>query len=253
MKIVICIKPIKTELICPNENRNETFLMNPYDLKAFSNCLVYKRVHGADVVCLCMGPKDSEQMLLRALAMGADQAIILNDKTFAGSDTVATSYILAKSIEKIGDVDLVACGEKSVDGETGQVAYGIGERLGFSCITGVQEIQELTQSHVIAVSKKNDCLEQVKISCPAVAVYQELQIQQPPVSLLLLKKAKRTGITVWSADDIQADKSKIGLTGSRTKVLNVQEDIIRKEKNVLEGSLEEKVKAVLDVVTGKRH
>lgn len=253
MKIVVCIKPIKTELVCPNENRAEKFLINPYDLKAFLDCVAVKKKQNAELVCLCMGPMDSEPMLVKALAMGADQAILLNDSAFAGSDTVATSYILAKAIEKIGDVTVVACGEKSVDGETGQVVYGIAERLNYTCISGVQKIEELDETGILVESKKDDELKEIRTSCPVVAVYQELQVKQPIVNLLALKKAKRIGITIWKADDIQADASKIGLSGSRTKVLNVKQDIIKKEQNILEGSIEEKVRAVLDVVTGKRN
>lgn len=251
MKIVVCIKPVKSELIFPNEARNEAFVINPYDLYALEKCIKLKEQIDCRIICVCMGPKDSEYMLTKALAMGADEVVLLSDAAFIGSDTVATTYILSRAVSKLGGVDLVVCGDKSVDGETGQVVYGISERLKWFCISKVENIIELNKEQIILQRKDNDVKATVRFSMPAVISFYDFKLNQPNISLVALKKAKHKGINVWGANDLEADAGKCGTNGSKTKVLDIKSEFTKKDSIVVEGTMTDKVKLVLDIVYGR--
>ncbi len=253
MKIVICIKPIKSELIYPNESRVEDFLMNPYDLYAFEKTIELKKLIDCKIICLCMGPMSSKALLQKAIAAGADESIILNDDMFRGSDTVATSYILAKAIEKIGNVDMIVCGRRTIDGETGQVVYGIGERLNYYCLPDAAEILDAQDSAIKVKQVKETEIIIGKLKTPAVVAFYDFVVTQPQISLLALKRAKKKDIIVWNAADLEVDASKCGLDGSKTKVLNVQKEIVKKPKSYIEGNAEEKAELLYNIITGKAH
>lgn len=248
MKITVCIKSVKTELIYPNENRNEKFLMNPYDLFALEACLELKKQIDCEIICICMGPKGAEEVLRKSLAMGADEAVLLNDAAFGGSDTVATTYILSKAIQKIGKPDLIVCGGKAIDGETGQVAIGISERMGYSCITQVKEIVGIANEKIVLNYQDNAMTYTIKTGLPTVVVFCDFKTTQPNISLLKLKKSKNKKIEMLNLNDLEADVSRCGLNGSKTKVLNVKNELIKKEKTIVEGTSEEKAKLILQLI-----
>lgn len=251
MRIVVCIKPVKSELVYPNELRNESYLMNPYDLYALESCIELKKQMDCKIICLCMGPKDSEYMLTKALAMGADDAVLLNDKEFIGSDTVATTYILSKAISMIGNIDMVVCGEKSIDGETGQVVFGLSERLNYLCISGSESIIEVNEEQIVCKINNKDTTTSVSLKFPIVISFNNFKLKQPNISLLALKKAKKKEIIVWGASEIKVDVSKCGTNGSKTKVLNINSEIKKKGKAVIEGTITDKAKLILDIVCGQ--
>lgn len=236
MNIVVCVKPVRTELVFQNEQSSEAFVMNPYDLFALEKCIELKKKQELKITCICMGAKGAESLLRKAIAMGVDEAVLVNDKAFAGSDTVATSYIMAKAIQKIGDVDLIVCGEKTIDGETGQVAYGIAERLNIHTISKVDELLDVTDEKITLIRKSETLCSKLRVALPVLAITSDFRLYHPKVSLLGLKKAKRKEILCWGIDELKADDSKCGLTGSRTKVENIKSDLIKKEFVVLEGS-----------------
>ena len=146
MKIAVCIKqvPVVSMLKFDNETRrvvregvpNE---VNPYDVLALALATRLSREHGAEVVALTMGPPQASDALVQALAMGADRAVHLNDRAFAGSDTLATSRALALALERERP-DLIICGRNSTDAETGQVGPEVAEMLGLPQITAVSKL-----------------------------------------------------------------------------------------------------------------
>ena len=140
MKIVVCLKPVRSELVYKKDEGYEEFVLNPYDLYVIKQCIELKKTCDCEIICLAMGVKSSEEILLKVKALGMDEVILLSDSRFGGSDTVATTYILSKAIEKIGDVDVVLCGKSSVDGETGQVGFGISEQLNYYVTDKVSKI-----------------------------------------------------------------------------------------------------------------
>lgn len=253
MKIVLCIKPVKAELIYAGESRVEDYLMNPYDLYALEKTVLIKNFIACRVICLCMGPMSSKGLLQKAIAVGADESILLNDDMFRGSDTFSTSYILAKAIEKIGNVDIVACGRQTIDGETGQVVYGLGERLNYYCLPDIAEIIGAQDSAIQVKQVKESEIIIGKLKTPAVVSFHDFIVSQPQISLTALKRARKKEILVWNAVDLEADADKCGLEGSKTKVLYVQKELMKKPKAYIDGNTVEKVELMYNIITGKAH
>jgi electron transfer flavoprotein beta subunit len=118
-------------------------VFNPEDLNALEEALKLKRLHGARVSVITMGPQAAVQVLRESLFRGADEVVLLSDKAFAGADTLATSYTLAQAIAKLGEFDLVLCGRQAIDGDTAQVGPQTAEKLDIPQITGVSRIDEV--------------------------------------------------------------------------------------------------------------
>lgn len=250
MKVIVCIKPVKTEFVYPNEVRNEPFVMNPYDLYAFEKALELKKMADCQIICLCMGPNKAESVLKKTLAMGADEAILLSDKVFIGSDTVATTYILGKAIEKIDNADLIICGEKSIDGETGQVAIGLSERFKQLYVNKAETFLEVDDEALAIQRMYKEGIEKIRIKMPAVVVFCKSKITPPNISLLALKRVKNKLITYWCSSDIAVDLSKCGIEGSKTKVLNVKNDMVKKSMKQIEGTKEEQARFIYNSIVG---
>ena len=118
-------------------------IFNPEDLNALEEALRLKERHGGRVTVLTMGPPAAAQVLRESLYRGADEVVLLSDRAFAGADTLATSYALARAIEQLGESDLVLCGRQAIDGDTAQVGPQIAEKLSLPQITCVSRIDEL--------------------------------------------------------------------------------------------------------------
>lgn len=240
MNIVVCMKAVKSDLVFSNGESTEPFFFNPYDLKALEQCI--ERKNGAEdtLICLLMGPKDAVGVLEKSLAMGADEAVFLCDSQFAGSDTIATSYILSKALEKLPHPDLIVCGEKAVDGETGQVVYGLGERLGIPVQSDVSAIESLDKQQWSVVRKSNEKVSRVTGCYPVVMAVNEFTTVYPKLSLLKIKRAKSKPFHTWDASSIEADINKCGLKGSRTQVKKVRQCFTRRNMSEITGTTEEK-------------
>lgn len=247
MKVVVCLKPIKSEEIFPNELRTEDYILNPYDLKALEKVIELKESIDCTIICLCMGPLHTKGLLQKAIALGADKAILLNDEQFNGSDSVATSYILVQAIKKIENVDLVACGRRSRDGENGQVVYGVGERLNYYCLTDVAEILGTEDSAItLKVVKETECIIG-RLKPPAVISFFDYAMTQPVISLLALKKARKKEILVWNATEINADVKKCGLDSVKTQQSHTQK-VLKKQKLYMEETAKEKADLIYKLI-----
>lgn len=251
MKIVICIKPIKSALLHPNESRGDELVMNPFDLYALEKTLKLKTYTDAKIIAISMGSYRTKELLQKALALGADEAILINDDRFRGSDTVATSYLLASAIKKIGNVDVVACGRQSADSGTGQVVYGLGERLDYYCLTSAEEIIDVEDFSLTIKQIKESEIIIGKLATPAVISFCDYVTKQPIVSLLALKKSRKKEIQVWNAEALEVDLNKCGLAGSKTQVVQIEKKMKKKQKTHIDGSAKEKAKFIYHMMTGK--
>lgn len=147
MKILVCMKqvPAGTKVDIDPETGAMKRLSgetrtNPYDLFALEAALQLREKVGGSVTVLTMGPPQAEEMMRDAYTMGADDAVILSDRKFAGADVLATSYALSQGITAIGDIDLIICGKQTTDGDTAQVGPAIAEHLGIPHAAWVSEI-----------------------------------------------------------------------------------------------------------------
>ncbi len=196
-------------------------MINPYDLYTLQNVIEMKK-NNTEIICISMGPEGGAiETLRRCIALGVDEVIHLSDKHFAGADTIATSYVLKKAIEKIGDVDLICCGQKTVDGETGQVVYALSEQLKIPCIAQAEAITDLNEEYASIDRENGECFEKIRVELPAVISYRNCTTIYKKMNLLRLKRARNHEVVVWDMSDLQIDRSMCGLKGSKTIVQTV--------------------------------
>ena len=252
MRIILCIKPIRSDLIYANDQiKYEKYIINPYDLFALEKCLAFKKDNpGCTITCLSMGPLLSSEALTRALAMGADEAFLLNDPLFAGSDTIATTYTLTTAFAKIGAFDLVVCGKKAVDGETGQVVFSLAAGLDLRCISNIEELLQIEAHQIIARQRTGEWVRKIAFKYPALISFSDFRISQPSIPLPALKRAKKKGVAIWRAEDLDLGRSRCGLKGSKTELINVEYDSVKQNaaSNVIEGTVDEKARMTLNLI-----
>ena len=227
-------------------------IFNPEDLYALEMALQVKDQHGGQVTVLTMGPPRAAEVLREALYRGADRAILITDRVFAGSDTLATSYALKCAVERLGCCDLVFCGRQAIDGDTAQVGPQVAEKLGLPQVTYAESIRSLEGDGIVVERALPLGRETVKCSLPCLlTVVGSADRPRPPSAhKMLANKLAATPfeypsllerwpefeteealdrylaerglrIAVWSAADIGADADKLGLAGSPTKVLKI--------------------------------
>lgn len=233
MNIVCCIKQVPDTADIKIDPETNTLIrsgvesiINPFDLVALEAALALKDTYGGTVTVISMGPPQAEQALRESVSLGADKAILLSDRAFAGADTLATGYTLARAIQKLaqaGPVDLVVCGKQAIDGDTAQVGPGIATRLGYTQFTYVTEIKaiDMAKRYITVKRKVEGGIEVIRGPLPAVLTV-ELDLAKPRRgSLPQLIHSLRTDITLWNADAIEGDPSKLGLKGSPTWVKRI--------------------------------
>jgi len=254
VKIVVCIKqvPESTEVRVDPETKalireGVKGIVNPVDENAIEAGLQLREAHGGTVTVITMGPPQAEEALRHALAMGADEAILLTDPASRGSDTLATSYTLAQMVRKIGEVDLVLCGRQAVDGDTGQVGPELAERLGIPQVTFAIEI-EVVDGKLRARRVLDDFFEVLEVRLPAlVTVVKQINDPRYP-SMRNVLKAKRAQIAKWTLADVEADPTQTGFDGSPTQVIEVWPPPRRGGGRMLEGSVEEIVEQIAGAI-----
>ena len=253
MNIVVCVKqvPATTEVKMDKETNTiiregVESILNPFDTYAVEEAIRIKEKHGGKVTSLSMGIISATDVLKETIALGADDAILLNDKAFAGADTLATAYALSLAINKLDDVDLVICGNQATDGDTAQVGPSLAEKLGFPHTTYVRKIEEITDEYIKCQRMTEDGYEVIELSLPAViTVVKEINEPRLP-SLKGMMKAKKASVTVWTADDLSADKDKCGLKGSPTQVIKTFVPVHDVTSEMIEGTAEEQAKKLAD-------
>jgi len=195
--------------------------VNPLDLHAIEEAVRFKeRFPGTRVTAVTMGPATAAKAVRYAIAMGCDEGVLVTDKTFAGSDTLATSRVLAESLRKLGPFDLILAGERATDGETGQVGPSVGALLGISVLTYVSKLE--VQSGKLAVERAVEGGHENLLSpMPALAVVVK-EINTPRLCTLSGKiRGKRAEIRSLSAAALGLSMENVGLAGSPTKVVKV--------------------------------
>jgi electron transfer flavoprotein beta subunit len=229
-------------------------IVNPFDMYALEEGLrIRERAGAGSVTVLSMGPPQVEAALRETIALGADRAVLLSDRAFAGSDTWSTSYTLAAGIRKLGPVDVILCGKQAIDGDTGQVGPGVAQFLGLPQVTYVRKI-EIEGRTALAERMMEDGHDAIRVPLPAVfTVVKELNEPRLP-SLKGKMRAKSAVITVWRADDLEADPAQFGLDGSPTRVIRIFTPEPRVGGIILEGDVVDSVsrlaKEILPILTG---
>ncbi|EPY2274678.1 electron transfer flavoprotein subunit beta [Clostridium sp. FAM 1755] len=223
MNIVVCLKqvpdtnevkidPVKGTLI----REGVPSIINPDDKNALEEALILKESKDAKVTVISMGPPQAQDALRESLAMGADEAILISDKAFAGADTLATSYALATAIKKL-DYDIIFAGRQAIDGDTAQVGPEMAEHLNIPQVTYVENV-DLCDGELEIKKALEDGYEIVSVKMPVLLT--AIKDLNTPRYMHMAKifECCNKEIKVWNAEDIGADKSLLGLSGSPTKV-----------------------------------
>lgn len=256
MKIVVCIKqvPDSAEVrINPETNTlmrdGVPSIINPYDMHALEAGLQIREKTGGSVTAITMGPPQAESALREALSLGVDQAVLLSDRAFAGSDTWATAYTLAKGIAHVG-ADLIICGKQAIDGDTAQVGPEIAEFLDMPHVSYIRRIDEVSEQRIVVQRLMDDGYDVVEAALPVLlTVVRELNEPRMP-SLKGKMAAKKAEIKKLSSADIGTEEDSVGLKGSPTQVRNIFAPEARKNRKMLEGTAEEKVNALVRELEG---
>lgn len=224
-------------------------IVNPEDLNALEEALKIKDMYGAEIVVLSMGPPSAEEVLKECFYRGADRLVLLSDRKFAGSDTLATSLTLARAVEKAGKFHLIICGRQAIDGDTAQVGPQMAEKLGINQISCVSRVR-LVEKEFIEVERTTEYgSERLQSPYPLLLTVtaEANEPRSPSASRLMgfrkmkfykedipmeerdipdkLRKASGDFI-IWDAEDLGLDKNLCGLKGSPTMVKKVESVVL---------------------------
>jgi electron transfer flavoprotein beta subunit len=230
MNHIVCVKQIPDPevgvKINPDTNTLITegvpSILNPFDQFALEECIRIRNKVGGKIVVISMGPSKARTTLLKCLALGTDEAVLLSDKLFADSDTFATSYTLSVAIKKTKNFDLVFCGQQALDGDTGQVGPELAQHLGIAQVTYVEEIISIDNKTVTVKSISDEGYKIVQAKLPVLLAMSPSSSFQPSTpSLRNILEAKQKRFTNWNAEELGIDKNMCGLKGSPTRVVRV--------------------------------
>ena len=178
--------------------------INPFDACAYEAALC---LDDCEIILLSMGAMGCKDFLQGLTRLGAKRAILLSDKRFAGADTLATAYTLSKAIKKLSP-DIVLCGRQTLVGDTAQTGVMLSVYAGLSLITNVMKIDAVTGGEVCCTTRDEG---EAKVNLPALITVERINTLRLP-----RLRSKTVDVEVWGVEDIDADASRIGLTGSPT-------------------------------------
>lgn len=244
MNIIVCLKQVPdTNEVRINQETGTLIrdgvpsIINPDDKNALEAALTIKDEKGGKVTVVSMGPPQAKEALREALAMGADEAILVSDRAFGGSDTWATATVLAAAIEKVGNYDIILCGRQAIDGDTAQVGPEIAEFLNVPQITYAKEIKVgEDRVTVTRFTETGDYVIESKLPVLLTAI-KELNVPRYP-SVKGIFKAYAPDvdeIVVWGINDLVIDPTQIGLKGSPTNVYKSFVPTKSKTAEIIEG------------------
>ena len=226
-------------------------VVNPLDLYAIETALRLKEAHGGTVTVLTMGPSPAVKALRQAIAMGCDDAVFVSDRAFAGADSWATSYTIAQAIKKIGRYDLIICGERATDGDTGQVGPGIAAWLdlplaSYVAALRVEHHDDGSPTTLSAERLVEEGYQVLELPLPALlTVVKEIAAPRLP-TLRGKKRSKVIDIPLYDAKNMDLDPSYLGLKGSPTKVVKVATPKVTRSGTVIGAHDEAGVTAAVD-------
>ena len=224
MNIIVCIKQVVAGDQVKIDPRTHSLVrlaefshINPFDLFALDLAVQLKKEYSGSITAVTMGPKISEEVLWEALAIGADRAILLSDPRFAASDTLATSYVLGMGIRKIGKFDLILCGVRATDSDTGQVGPQLAEELDIPHVTGVEKLER--EKNLFRVERPSDGFREIlEVSAPALFTISPKRTVRLPSLIEIQDAFTQNSIECWNLEDLSADPAKVGRPGSCTYV-----------------------------------
>jgi len=257
-RIIVCIKPVpdprhwdkvtmdpETQTL---KREGIPTVINPLDKHALEAALTIRQERGGEVVLLSMAPPFAKTILREGLALGADRAVLLSDRVFAGSDTLATARILAAGCRAVGDFDLVLAGNQSVDGSTAQVCSQLGELLGLPSVMHAAGLEWDETGKLIITQKIEHGSVRLRAGLPLIVSVRK-ELNRPRfTSFTGILAAEKKEIRVLSNDDLRVDPDLVGLNGSPTKMAGLEMRRFERARARLEGSVDEIVRQLVEKV-----
>lgn len=255
MNIIVCIKqvPDTTQVqIDPKTNtlirEGVASIINPFDTYAIEEGVRLKDRFGGTITVLTMGPPQAEAALREAISVGCDEAILVSDRAFAGSDTLATSYTLANAIKKIKNFDIILCGKQASDGDTAQVGPGISAHLDIPQVAYVKKIEDIKDNVAVVERMNEEGFEILKTPLPCLlTVVKEINTPRLP-SLKGMMRSKKYVVPVWKAIDLECQEERLGLGGSPTQVMKIFTPPPRPRGQIFTAAAEESVDSLLKIL-----
>jgi len=255
MNIIICIKQVPDTAdvkINPETNtlvrEGVQSIINPFDMYAIEEGLRLKEQFNGKATVVTMGPPQAESALREAISMGIDEAVLICDRAFAGSDTLATSYTLAAAIKKLGDFSIILCGKQASDGDTAQVGPGISTHLDIPQVTYVKKIESIKNGVAVVERMTEEGYDVVETPLPCLlTVVKEINEPRTP-SLKGKMRAKSAKIQLLSAQMLDCEAARLGLKGSPTQVVKIFSPERRKGGEICQGPVEESVEKIAAVI-----
>lgn len=208
--------------------------ISDFDKNALEEAVRLKEKLGGEIVTLTASVEDAKTSIREALAMGADKGYLITDEALQNSDTLATSIVLAEAVKKLGQFDLILCGEASVDGFSAQVGPRLAELLGIPVVTYARKIS-LDVGHVTVERVLEDRYETVKTKTPAIVTVTK-EINEPRIpSLMAIMKASKKEIVAWKLTDISIMPERVGKVGSGVRIVDVLAPKVERKRIVIKG------------------
>ncbi|HCF70443.1 MAG TPA: electron transfer flavoprotein subunit beta [Syntrophomonas sp.] len=246
MHFVVCLKqvPDTSEVrVDPETNtlirKGVPSIINPYDAHALEEAMRLKDKLGGKVTIISMGPMQTREAIKKAMSFGADRAILLSDRHFGGSDSLATAYILSTALKKVNEtepIDLVLAGKEAIDGDTAQTGPGIAQRLGFPQLTYVIRVREMTESNITVERKTEAGRQVVEAQLPALITVEKELNEVRYASLPDLMKAAQYIPDIWDSNSLIFDATQMGLKGSPTSVSRIFAPLGRSGGEIIDGT-----------------
>jgi electron transfer flavoprotein beta subunit len=256
VRVIVCIKPVPDPKHWNRlrfETKTKTLVregvpsvINALDKNALEEALRLREKVGGEVTVLSMAPRNTISVLQEALAMGADRAFLISDRIFAGSDTLATAYILSTAITKLGAYDIILCGDQTLDSGTAQVSTQIAEFLDIPNLMHVIAIELKDEAQLLVKSQIEHGYMLVEIRAPMVLSVAN-QINVPRYTTLMnILEAEQKSIEVWSSEELSLPERWVGLAGSSTQMGDYIFPTKTKKAEILQGSPEEQAAELTD-------
>ena len=249
MNIIVCVKQVpasnetRLDPVTHTILRDGAAILNPFDAYAVEEALRLREKLGGEIT--------AQRMLRDVLALGVDRAVLLTDRAFAGSDTLATATALSAAVRHLGGAGLILCGRMASDGDTAQVGPMLATMLGLPCVTDVAAVEDITQHSARLLRLTDEGYQRVETNLPAVlTVVKEINVPRLP-SIAGVLRGEQGEVRCLTAQELGVDTAQVGLKGSATKVTATSRPPVRGKCRRLTGTLEEMAQAGAQALRGK--